>query len=216
MQGVALHTSGEATLQMQVLLEIVEDCLNLGSTFEEFPLALCKELFSLLVMRWGEYESAIGLSYLLVKWDAAVARIANCDGRVLVHEHWYCPTVMDRSSCEDVGTKLSVIVDAGMQLKAVVFSLPVVSGVGVAPGYMVVLSSDQPAYLKHGRVHEAKLRFAFQQPIESRCQQRDNSMAMLEKVLVVWEAREVRVVVLVYPVVDLADGLLLRGKEVED
>lgn len=39
MQGVALHAPREASLQVEVLLQIVKDCFNLRSAFEEFPLA---------------------------------------------------------------------------------------------------------------------------------------------------------------------------------
>ena len=40
-------------------------------------------------------------------------------------------------------------------------------------------------------------------------------MAMFEKVLVVWELREVTLVILLHPVVDLAQRLLLYGEQIE-
>jgi hypothetical protein len=124
MQGVALHTSGEATLQMEVLFEIVEDGFNLRPAFEEFPLAFGHELFLLLVVRRYYEDSTVHSIELLVQ-GTPVATVANCYFGVLIDKIWYCSTVMSNCTAENVGTELSVIVDAGMQLEAIVLTLPV-------------------------------------------------------------------------------------------
>lgn len=95
------------------------------------------------------------------------------------------------------------------------FALPVMAGVGIASGYAMTLPADQSADFQHGGVHEAELRFALKQAIQKYRKLRYYSVAMLEKVLVAWESREIAPVVLANPVIDLADGLLLADEQVK-
>jgi hypothetical protein len=215
MQGVALHTSRKASLQMEMLFQVVKHRLNLRSSFQEFPLASSENLFPLFVV-WRCQDVRPECSpYLPVERHTPVATVPNGEFGMLVHELWDSPTVMDRCGREDVGTELAVVVDAGMQLEPVMLTLPVVAGVGVAPGRPVELPPDQLADFQHGGVHEAKLRFALEESIQDVTKPRDYSVAVLEEVLVVRETREVALVVLENPVVNLADGLLLAGQEIE-
>jgi hypothetical protein len=73
---------------------------------------------------------------------------------------------MDIGTREGKSAEFAVVVDAGMQLEAVVFTLPVVAGVGDASGHSVPLSSYQFAHRQHGGVHEAKLRFALKESVQ--------------------------------------------------
>lgn len=117
-----------------MLLQVVKDCLNLGSSFEQLPLAFGQQLLALFVVRRCQDKRAERMPHLSVEWYAAVARIADRNLRVHIDQLWYDPAVVDGGSRKDVGTESPVIVDAGVQLKTVVLSLPVVAGMGVASG----------------------------------------------------------------------------------
>ncbi len=67
---------------------------------------------------------------------------------------------MDIGAGEYECAKFTAAVNAGMELEAVVLTLPVVAGVGNALSNPVPATTHQPAHFEHGTVHEAKLRFA--------------------------------------------------------
>lgn len=58
---------------------------------------------------------------------------------------------MSDGTAENVGTEPSFIVDTGMQLETIMFTLPVMASMGVASGNTMVLSSDQPTDFEHCR-----------------------------------------------------------------
>lgn len=120
-----------------MLLEVVEDRLNLRSAFEQLPLALGHDLFGLLVVRWREDECAEGTFHLPVQWRTTVASVTDSYVSVLVDQNWYCPTVVNKCVGEGVGTQSTSVVDTGVQLEAVVLTLPVVTSARIASGYAV-------------------------------------------------------------------------------
>lgn len=94
-----------------------------------------------------------------MEWHTPVSTVTDGYFGVSVNEVRYGPAVMCDCATEDVGTELAVIVDASMELEAVVLTLPVMAGVSKSPSSSVKLSPHQAADLKHGAVHEAKLCF---------------------------------------------------------
>lgn len=74
----------------------------------------------------------------------------------------------------------------------------------------------QLADFQHGGVHEAKLGFALQQVAQQPVELWQHAVTMGYKVLVGWQSREVRAVVLFGSVVDLTQGLLLHREQIED
>jgi len=161
MHGVAVHRPRKRGHEMEVFLKVVEDSLNLWPASKKLPLTFGHELFSLCVVRRGENTRAEGTSYLLVQRNAAVAAVANGKLGVLVHEHWYSSAVVNVSAGKGNGTEFAVVVDGGMELEAVMLTLPVVARMGDAPGNPVPAPPHQLADWQHSGVHEAKRCFAF-------------------------------------------------------
>ena len=123
-------------------------------------MALGHDLFALFVVWWCQDECAVSFANLAVEWLAAVSRVANSDSGVLVHEHWYGPWVMDIGARECKRTEPALVVDAGVQLEAVMLTLPVVASVCDTSSHSVEATTHQFADREHGSIHEAKLRFA--------------------------------------------------------
>ncbi len=73
---------------------------------------------------------------------------------------------MDIGTREGKGAQTSVIVDASVQFEPVVLALPVVAGVSDATSYSMPTTAYKFADWEHGGIHEAKLRFTFQQIAE--------------------------------------------------
>jgi len=215
-QGVALHRARKRAHEMEVLFEIVEDSLNLGPAFQEFPLAFGHKLPLLFVVRWRKDACTECFSDLAVQGHTPVPGVTNRNLRMAIHQMRYGPAVVNIGATEDVGTELTGIVDTGVQLESVVFTLPIVPGVGKSSGCSMPLPSGQFAYGQHSSIHEAKRCFAYQQAGKQPVQGRQYSMAMSHKVLVGWEVRKVPGVVLPDPVVDLPQCLLLANEQVED
>lgn len=198
-----------------MLLQVIKYRLNLRSSFQEFPLASGKKLFSLFVVWWGQNVGSKCLPYLLVQRHATVASVTNGNLGMLVHELWNGPAVMDGCSRKDVSTKSTVVVDASMQLESVMLTLPVVSGVGVASGHAMVFTPHQSTDFEHSTVHEAKLRLRRKDTIQDVTNLGYDTVAMLKEVLVVRDTWEITLMVLDNPVIYLTNGLLLSGEQVE-
>ena len=60
-----------------MLLQVVKDGFNFGTSLEEFSLPFGHELFGLLVMGWGQDERSKYLTNLAVHGLTAVASVAN-------------------------------------------------------------------------------------------------------------------------------------------
>ena len=66
---------------------------------------------------------------------APVTRVADSDSGVFVDEYRNGPRIVDVGTGECESTQLALVVDAGMQLEAVVFTLPVMTGVSDASSH---------------------------------------------------------------------------------
>jgi hypothetical protein len=69
---------------MEVLFEVIEYCLDLGSASQQFSLDFSHDLPSLFVVRWSEDECSKSLSYFAVEGCASVVRVANGDSDMFV------------------------------------------------------------------------------------------------------------------------------------
>src|ERR1700691_1854245 len=100
-------------------------------------------------MRWHDKDGAVHPVEFLVQ-GAPVTTVSDSRLSELIHEIRYHPGIVRNCTAEGIGTKPSIVVDTGMQFKAVVFALPVVSRVSVASGDTVVLPAHKLTDLQHG------------------------------------------------------------------
>ena len=198
-----------------MLFEIVEDCLNLGSALQEFSLGFGHDLFALFVMRRCQDERAKGMSYLLMKWDTSVARIAHGDTGMLIHKVRYSSVIMNIRTRKDGSTQSSVVVDGRMELEAIVLTLPIVASVRIPPSDPMPLSPHQFAHGEHGSVHEPERCFVFEEAAQQPPHERLDPMTVADKILVIRQSWKICAVVLPCPVVDLTEGLLLTDEQIK-
>ena len=109
---------------MEVLFQVVKDCFNLWSAPEQSALPFGHDLFGLFVVWWGEDERAEGTFHLPVQRGTTVASVADRNAGVLIDEHRYGLAVVDIGRGQNKGTERAAVVDAGMELEAVVLTLP--------------------------------------------------------------------------------------------
>ncbi len=130
-----------------------------------------------------------------------VAGIGYDDSRRGVDEMLELENVSLIGTGEPNSRKSAVVVNARMQLKAVVPTLPVLAECGDSSRYFVSVGTNVPTDWQHGGIGKTERRSRRERTGQELYEQREDSVAMCYEVLVLWELWKAVLVVSCYPVV---------------